>query len=169
MKKGIINIDVKKCLACRSCEIACAIQHSESKTLTGAIKERPAPQARVNVEGTREFSIPLQCRHCEEAPCIKICPTNAILKTDKEGPVVVDEQLCIGCKWCVLACPFGVINLGHKGRVAIKCDLCMERLKEDQLPECVISCPTESIKFVSLDELLKDKKQKVIKEFSGKK
>lgn len=168
MKKGTIYVDIKKCLACRSCEIACAVEHSGSKDLYKAVNEIPLSQARVSVEGTRDFSLPLQCRHCEDAPCIKICPTNAIKKLEVEGPVIIEDELCIGCKCCILVCPFGVITLSKKGRVALKCDLCFERLKEGKLTACVDACPTKAIRLLTSDELAKEKKESLKKEIEQK-
>jgi carbon-monoxide dehydrogenase iron sulfur subunit len=170
---GVIFVDVKKCLACRSCELECAVAHSKSKNLSDAIRETPLPQAQIKVEGTDDISIPLQCRHCEDAPCVKICPTKAIEKIGAEGPVIIKDELCVGCKFCILVCPFGVIGISHKGRVAIKCDLCIERLKENKLPACVAACTTKALRFISLEELSKVKREKVtntlLQEVSSKK
>ena len=161
---GVIFVDVEKCLACKSCELECAVAHSKSKNLIEAIRETPIPEAQIGVEGTEDLSIPLQCRHCEDAPCVKICPTKAIEKIGNEGPVIIKDELCVGCKFCILVCPFGVIGISHKGRVAIKCDLCIERLKENRLPACVEACPTKALRFISLEELTKERRKKVANE-----
>lgn len=166
MKKGMIYIDVEKCLACKSCELACAVVHSDSKVLSGALKETPAPQSRIKVEGTKDFSIPLQCRHCEDAPCVRICPTKALLKIT-EGMVILKDDLCIGCKWCINVCPFGVIKFNKKGKAVIKCDLCIERLKENKMPACISSCPTKAIKYKTVEEVDKDKHRKFLVEVEG--
>lgn len=163
MEKNIIFVDVKKCLACKSCEIACAVEHSNSKDLKKAINEEPKPQPRVYLEGNKDFSMPLQCRHCEDAPCVRICPTGALEKT-QDGPVVVQNELCIGCKWCILVCPFGVITMSKKGKMAIKCDLCIERLKNNQETACIQACPTGAIKRVSKEEITKEKRRDTVKE-----
>jgi carbon-monoxide dehydrogenase iron sulfur subunit len=171
MKGMIVVVDVKKCLGCKSCEMACAVEHSQSRQLAQAIHETPTPKARVSVEQGAGFAVPLQCRHCEDAPCIAICPTNALNRADKDSPVVIDEDLCIGCKWCILACPFGVINLDDKNRVVTKCDQCFTRVERGELPACVSACPTGALKFKSLDEVLKEKKQATLLEIqksSGK-
>lgn len=155
--KGIISVNIYKCMACKSCELECAIAHSKYKNLFEAIQETPSPQTRIRVEGKDGFSIPLQCRHCEDAFCVQICPTKAVKKIDPKGPVIIKDDLCIGCKCCILVCPFGVIDIGLKGRVAIKCDLCFERLEKGQLPACVKTCPTKALCFIPLESKRKGK------------
>ena len=157
--KGVIVIDPKKCLACRACELACAAQHSGYADLAEAFEQNASVQPRVRVEAVGDFSMPLQCRHCEDAPCMEICPTNAIERQDGEGPVLINEELCIGCKFCVLACPFGVLSVGHKGRAALKCDLCADRLREDLSPACVNACPTKALRLVSVGQFAKERRK----------
>lgn len=161
----VIIIDIERCLACKSCEIACAIAHSKSKVLEDAVTESPRPQKRVTVEAAGEFGVPMQCRHCEDAPCIIVCPTKAIHRQHAEGPVLIDKDLCIGCKFCLMVCPFGVIDLSSDGKVMVKCDLCFERAKQGQEPACVEACPTKALKFAEERELIKNKRQKTASEF----
>ena len=152
MKKGNIWVEVSKCLACRSCEFACAVAHSQSKTVHGAIRESPLPEARVCLVAVEELAIPLQCRHCEDAPCVSICPTKALEKSYAEGPVLIKGERCIGCKFCIAVCPFGVITLSRQGKAALKCDLCIERLEEGQEPACVEACQTGALRFGEVSE-----------------
>ena len=163
MMEKIIVVDAEKCLGCRSCELACAVAHSKSKDLFKAVREIPVSQSRVTVEGGKDFSIPLQCRHCENAPCVEICPIGAIERIDIESPVIINGNLCIGCKYCILVCPFGVIDIGHKGRVSIKCDMCIERLKEGKSPACVSACPTKALSFIPLKELTEERRKNTAK------
>ncbi|MBA7469950.1 Iron-sulfur protein [subsurface metagenome] len=156
--KAILYVDLDKCLGCKTCELQCAIEHSQSKDLFKAIKEEPLPQTRVKVEAYGDLSVPLQCRHCEDAPCIKICPTKALEKLAPGEPVIIKEDLCIGCKWCILVCPFGVLNVNREGKVIIKCDLCLERLEKGEEPACVKSCPTKALQLLSIEEIAKLKK-----------
>jgi carbon-monoxide dehydrogenase iron sulfur subunit len=160
----IIIVELKRCLACKSCEIACALVHSKSKVLEEAVAESPRPQRMVTVEAAGEFAVPIQCRHCEAAPCVEICPTGAIQRFDEQAPVVVDADLCIGCKLCMLICPFGVLKIGREGRAIIKCDMCLERMEQGQEPACVEACPTKALRLVSLEEIIKSKRKEASKE-----
>ena len=157
--KSMIVVNVDKCLGCRSCEMACAVEHSASRELYQAIHETPAPRARVSVEQGADFAVPLQCRQCEDAPCVEICPADALHRADKDSPVVIDHDRCIGCKWCLLACPFGVISLDSEGRTIIKCDQCFERVERGELPACVAACPTGALLLKSLEEVLAEKRR----------
>jgi len=169
----VIVVNIEKCLGCKSCELACALVHSKSKVLEEAIVESPRPQRMVTVEAAEEFAVPIQCRHCEAAPCVGICPTGAIQRQSEQAPVVVDEDLCIGCKLCMLICPFGVLQIGPEGRVIIKCDMCLERLEKGQEPACVEACPTGTLKLVSLKDVIKTRRREasrqLIKETQSKK
>jgi len=157
--KGSLYVEIARCLACRACELACALEHSKSKDLFQAIQEEPRPAPRVRVEAAAGAAIPLQCRHCEEAPCVTICPTEAMHKLGPEQPVLVDDERCIGCKLCIMVCPFGVVTLRNDGKVALKCDLCLERTSEGLDPACVSACKTGALKFLSVAELAKKKRQ----------
>ncbi len=160
----VIMVDIERCLACKSCEIACAVVHSQTKLLEEAIAESPKPRKRVTVEAAGEFGVPIQCRHCEAPLCIEICPTGAIQRQSEESPVVVDKDLCIGCKLCMLICPFGVLQIGPEGRAIIKCDMCLERMEEGQEPACVEACPTKALRLVSLQEVTKPKRMAAAKQ-----
>jgi len=160
----VIAVDVTKCMGCHSCEVACAVAHSRGKTLLAAIQEQPLPQPRVSVLAAGEMAVPLQCRHCEDAPCVAICPTKALQKPDPEGPVIIDQELCIGCKSCIMVCPFGVITMSADGKSIIKCDLCIERLNEGEDPACVEACPTGALQLVTVDELAARSRQLAVTE-----
>jgi carbon-monoxide dehydrogenase iron sulfur subunit len=122
----------------------------------------------VTVEAAGEYGVPMQCRHCEEALCIEICPTGAVRRQNELSPVVVDADLCIGCKLCLLTCPFGVLKIGKQDRAIIKCDMCYEGLKEGKMPQCVEACPTRALQLVGLDELTRAKRRRAAKELTGK-
>lgn len=156
--KGAIVVKVGRCQGCKTCELACAVEHSQTKNLEDAIQETPPPASRVSVEQGEGFAVPLQCRQCENAPCIAVCPTHALHRTSQEDPVIIDHDLCVGCHACVLACPFGVIRMDKFSRAIIKCDQCFHRIEKGQMPACVESCPVAALEFKNLDEVTKDKR-----------
>ena len=132
--------------------MACAIEHSQSKTLDGAVAEEPRPQSRIRLVAIEDATVPLQCRHCEDAPCIAVCPTEAIEKLGPNQPVLITDERCIGCKLCMMVCPFGVVALRRDGKVALKCDLCLHRLEAGDMPACVTACPIGALTFASAEE-----------------
>ncbi|MCK5113276.1 MAG: 4Fe-4S binding protein [Phycisphaerae bacterium] len=155
----IIVVDEDRCLGCKQCMIECAMEHSDAETLAEAIRNGEL-QSRVHVESVGEFGVPIQCRHCEDAPCMEVCPTNAITREGPADPVLLDQDKCIGCKFCLMACPFGVITLARSGKAVVKCDMCIERAKNGEPPACVVGCPTKAMQLVELDEALSEKRRK---------
>jgi len=141
-----IVADATRCLACRTCELACALAHVETDDLVEAIfrlKARP----RIYIEPAGSLAVPLQCRHCDDAPCVRVCPSGALWRPDQDGPVMVNQEKCIGCAFCMEACPFGVITLAETTvaaeqlrKAVVKCDLCQSRQSQGLLPACVASC-----------------------------
>lgn len=157
--KGMIVVKADRCQGCKTCELACGVEHSQTKTLATAIREERPPRPRVQVEQGVGFKVPLQCRQCENAPCVAICPTKALHRKDTDSPVLIDQALCIGCKWCILACPFGVIRMDDDSLAIIKCDQCFERLERGENPACVEACPTHALSFKKVSQVTADKRE----------
>lgn len=140
MKK--IRIREQYCMGCRLCEIYCAVQHSKSKDLVKAYRgEYPKPVPRILVEEKEYLSFAIQCRHCEDAPCISACMTGAMRRDPESGAVLCDEEKCVGCWMCIMVCPFGVIGRGREKKIISKCDLCLG----EEEPACVKNCPNEAL------------------------
>lgn len=144
--ESFLKVDVERCMGCLACEMACAVAHTRSGTLFGAVLGAEPLAPRNHVVAVAGVRFPTQCRQCEEAPCVKVCPTGATFRT--ETYTAVNTSLCIACKLCMMVCPFGAIqiatvpNNGAAKRAAIKCDLC-EGVAGG--PACVRSCPTHAI------------------------
>lgn len=149
----MITVDEHRCLACKACVIECALAHTSEDTMAKAIDSGEArPQPRMHVESAGEFPMPVRCRHCANAPCIAVCPKEALHRSSPEGPVLLDDSLCIGCGFCVLACPFGAIDMSVNGKGVVKCDLCDARTKVGELPACVSACPTAALKYDEIEQ-----------------
>jgi formate dehydrogenase iron-sulfur subunit len=109
-------------------------------------------QAQSDGDGFRWLMSSDVCKHCSEAACLDVCPTGALFRTEY-GTVVVQEDVCNGCGYCIPACPFGVLDQREGDGRAWKCTLCYDRLQDGQEPACAKACPTDSIKFGELAEL----------------
>jgi formate dehydrogenase iron-sulfur subunit len=116
------------------------------------IAEREGVPAYQDDGGVRWLMSSDVCKHCTEAACLEVCPTGSLFRTEF-GTVVVQEDICNGCGYCVPACPFGVIDRREDDGRAWKCTLCYDRLKDDMEPACAKACPTNSIQFGELSEL----------------
>ena len=158
---GIV-IDIDKCIGCGSCARACKIENDVSKepfyfrnwieqyTITterevkvsspnGGIDgfEQPVP----NKDIYKTFFVPKMCNHCSDSPCTQVCPVGAAIDSP-EGVVLIDQNYCIGCGYCVQACPYGCRYIDPVKGVADKCTLCYHRLGKDLDPACMMICPT---------------------------
>jgi carbon-monoxide dehydrogenase iron sulfur subunit len=138
-----IFVRIDRCVGCRTCELACAVEHSASKSLFAAIAETPVPRKRLYIEATEGYNVPLLCRHCEDSPCVRSCVTGALSQDALTRIVSHDADKCIGCWMCTMVCPYGVIGRKKEQRVAVKCDRCPDR---DQ-PACVDACPTQALVY----------------------
>lgn len=166
--------DSTLCIGCKACEVACKEWNElESDGLdwtgfsydnTGAVghstwrhvkfvESTPTPGVGGNAaeQITWEFSSDV-CKHCEVAGCLEACPTGALVRTEFGG-VYLQPDVCNGCAYCVVACPFGVVQKNHADGRAFKCTFCTDRQKVGLTPACAKACPTDSIKFGELEEL----------------
>jgi len=158
--------DPGRCIGCRTCEIACALAHSKDGAVSSLTVENFV--SRLKVVKTARVTTPIQCRHCENAPCVKACTKKALVQSGDSVQVV--EGACIGCKECVIVCPYGAIELcatdnGSTNQVrVIKCDLCKN---SDNGPECVKVCPTKAIHEIHGYDLIEETKKKRIQAALG--
>ncbi len=144
----IVKIREDNCIFCHLCEVACIVEHSQSKEIIKAFKWEEKPIARCSVEFNYPVSLSVMCRHCDDAPCIEACQ-NGSMHRDERGYVVVNQETCVGCWMCIMACPYGVIKRDERREVwglSTKCDLCPER----DMPACVDACPNEALTFEEL-------------------
>jgi molybdopterin-containing oxidoreductase family iron-sulfur binding subunit len=165
-------VDTERCIGCWSCAVECKSENDVplgmwwNRILTkGDELDTPAR----GDFGDLEMSwVPLACQHCDDAPCEKVCPTSATFIND-EGIVLVNQEQCIGCRYCMAACPYGVrvFNWGDAERPVTfdygmvgarpvgtveKCTMCVHRLEEGQVPSCVWSCPAQARIFGDLND-----------------
>ncbi len=148
MKEVFVRLD--RCMGCKSCEMACAVEHSKSKDLLRSVSEKPGPVRRVYVEMAEGQKIPLVCRHCEDAPCVAVCRTGAMSQDPRSGIVDRNEDSCVGCWMCAMICPYGVIGRHKEVRIAVKCDRC----KSMEVPACVRACPSKTLVFATQREFV---------------
>ena len=136
------------CIACHHCEVACVLEHSGSKNLMYAYKEEPKIHSKIEVQMNGPISFSANCRHCEYPECVEACPVGAMWKDEETGIVSIEDDRCIGCWMCVMACPQGSITPRfyekYGLRISDKCDLCKDA--EDG-PACVRACPNEALVF----------------------
>ena len=154
-----IFCDIKKCLACRACELACSAEHSKNKELFEAVKETPVPKKRRHVADSYGKTLSIGCQHCRDAVCVAACMSGALYK-DKDGSTKQDKDKCIGCWMCIMVCPFGAIERRIEEHVAVKCDLCPDR--DDYA--CVAACPTGALFAGTIDEFEKRIKSRTFKD-----
>jgi formate dehydrogenase iron-sulfur subunit len=179
--------DTSVCIGCKACEVACKEWNAvpeDGLTLTGMSYDNtgslnastwrhvafieqigrpgdaapPAPDS--GSDGSRWLMSSDVCKHCTEAACLDVCPTGALMRTEF-GTVVVQQDICNGCGYCIPACPFGVIDRREDDGRAFKCTLCYDRIGAGLEPACAKACPTDSIQFGALDELRERAEQRI--------
>jgi len=176
MKQKSFLVDLNRCTGCGACMVACSIEaankknHNEPSQIksfagVGAVFQKSPLAAggkQINwrqvytFNETRHPEIPLfnlsmACNHCGLPACMKNCPAAAITKDAETGAVTVDQERCLGCKYCTWACPYDAPRYNPSKGVIEKCDFCIQRLKKDEAPACVCSCPTNALRLGDFD------------------
>ncbi|HEY2432666.1 MAG TPA: 4Fe-4S dicluster domain-containing protein [Vicinamibacterales bacterium] len=141
-------IDLRKCIGCHACTIACKAEHEipvgVNRCWVKTVEKGTFPD-------TQRFFFPVLCNQCTDAPCVGICPTRALFKR-RDGIVDLNGESCIGCRACMEACPYDQLFIDPNTHTAEKCNFCANRVENELLPACVIVCPTECRIFGDLDD-----------------
>lgn len=143
MKRVYVN--EKRCLGCRLCEYNCAFANSGLSDMFKLKGRKISP--RIRVEGDEKINFAVSCRHCVDPICVKSCIAGALSK-DSNGMVSIDHERCVGCRTCVLVCPYGAVAPDDEG-VITKCELCLKNSCGE--PACVKGCPNRAIVFEDRD------------------
>jgi len=140
MDKKILTVDPEKCTGCRNCELVCSVKHFGVSNPS---------LARIQIVKWENIGIyvPMSCQQCEDAPCVAVCPKEAIYRDEELESVSINHDLCIGCKMCVAACPFGAMRWNSKSAHVFKCNLCHGD------PQCVRFCYTKAVDYVAYGKL----------------
>jgi formate dehydrogenase iron-sulfur subunit len=175
--------DASICIGCKACEVACKEwnhipddgfnwtgQSYDNTHALGAStwrhvlfleeKQPMGPQLAGIDEPFRWQFLSDVCKHCENAGCLEACPTGAIVRTEV-GSVYVQPDVCNGCGYCVVSCPFGVVDKSHEVGTAFKCTFCYDRQRDGLMPACAKACPTQSIRFGHLEDLRQEAQVRV--------
>lgn len=141
-------VDLERCIGCHACSVACKVEHNIP---LGNFRTKVYYHDSGTFPAVARSFLPTLCMQCEDAPCLKACPSSAISRKSN-GIVVVDESLCDSNGDCVSACPYGAIFLDPVSNVANKCNFCENRLEAKMEPACVAACPAEVLIFGNLND-----------------
>lgn len=153
MQGKVLMVDHEKCTGCRNCEMVCSVFH------TGASNPSRSRIRVVKWENVG-FYLPMTCQNCETPFCAEVCPTKACHKDLETQRVIIDQDKCIGCKTCIIACPFGHPFFDIQEGVTRKCDYC------DGDPQCVAFCDPRAVDYVDADKMSMTKKREIALKFS---
>lgn len=151
-------IDSEKCTGCKTCMLACNdYKDNDPDIHFRRVYEYAGGSWQTDGDVWRQdvfsYYSSLACNHCVDPACVKVCPSGAMHKRDEDGLVIVNEDICIGCKSCALACPYGAPQFNPAKGHMTKCDGCYTRIKDNKKPICVESCPLRALDFGPIDEL----------------
>jgi len=151
-------VDMDSCTGCKACQLACKNKNNlASGLLWRKVVEVQGgdwiKQGDAWKDNTYVHFLSLSCMHCDRPICVEVCPTKASHKRE-DGIVSIDAELCIGCSYCEMACPYGALKFNEDSRVMTKCDLCKDNVDQGKLPECVSACQMRVLEFGDLDEMM---------------
>jgi len=150
----VLYIDHDKCTGCRLCELVCAVSHD-------GISNPTRSRIRVMKWEAEGLYVPMTCQQCQDAPCLNVCPVKAISQEAETGRVLVDYNVCIGCRSCVSVCPFGAMSFNTTDRRVLKCDLCGGD------PQCVRFCDVKAVDFIEANDVSIIKQRKAAERLSA--
>ncbi|MDT3697844.1 MAG: 4Fe-4S dicluster domain-containing protein [Thermincola sp.] len=159
-RKGFL-VNSERCIGCHSCEMACKNEYQQ---------DPPVRWRKVNLLDETQFTMPernfisLGCNHCEQPECMRVCPVMAYSKRD-DGIVVHDQNRCIGCRMCVMACPYGTPQYNTRLKKVEKCHMCYEKQDKGEQPACVAGCPMDALSVIDLDDFPDHKAVKTLPGF----
>ena len=155
MTQSAIITDLNRCVGCLACTVACKAVNNVPvgafwiKTLR--VGPNPIEGGSGDWPDVEMYFLPIQCQHCADPECVKVCPTGASHKA-ADGTVQIDKSKCIGCQFCAMSCPYNVRYLNEEERVVEKCTLCEQKIAQGELPQCVAQCGSRARFFGDLEQ-----------------
>ena len=154
--RNALVVDLERCIGCFGCEISCKM---ENNVALGEYWNKVVVKGPYGTfPDIEEYWLPTMCQQCEDAPCVHVCPTGASYR-DENNVVLIDKSVCIGCRYCMMACPYGVRNWNKEQQVVEKCTLCQHLTQQGKEPACVHNCPGEARFYGDLDDPNSDASQ----------
>lgn len=151
MSKYYLFQDTNRCIGCHTCEVAC--KSNKSLPVGPRLCQIITVGPKLIGDIAKASYIFMPCFHCEKPWCVDACPTDAMQKRPEDGIVFVDHDLCVGCKACVAACPWGAPQWDPNAGKVVKCDYCMDRIDRGLKPACVTLCTTQCLHFGESEKL----------------
>lgn len=152
-------VNIADCTGCKACQIACKDKNDLPlgvrwrRVLEYSGGEWVPSRDQMVPSNVFTYFVSVSCMHCENPPCVDVCPVGGITKRDEDGVVIIDTDQCIGCRYCEWACPYGALYFNEEMNANTKCDFCVDLLARGENPACVDACPYRAIEYGPLDEL----------------